>query len=90
MDSSSTHLTQALLQLALGNHHSVLFHLSQEPPSFVAKLTQASVNVTLGKYELAIDILNEQHTTAQGGQLPQLLFVRAKALFLSSHFEKSQ
>eukprot|EP00347_Sterkiella_histriomuscorum_P010406 403376426 len=87
--TTSTHLTQALVQLALGNHHTVLFHLSQEPPSFVAKLTQASVNVTLGKYELAIDLLNEQQPTAQGGQIPQLLYVRAKALFLSGHFEKA-
>lgn len=89
MDSQTSHLNQALLNLALGNHHSVLFHLSQEPPSFLTQLTQASVNLTLGRYELAINLLNEQQPLASGAQVPQLHFVRGRALFLSGHFEKA-
>ena len=68
MDTTS--ISQALINLALGNHHSVLFHLSQEPPSFLTQLTQASVNLILGRYELAINLLNEQQPLASGAQIP--------------------
>jgi len=62
-----------------------LFHLSQESPSFVAKVTQASINLSLGKFQAAVDVLNEAQTNASGSEIPQLHYLRARAHFLAGN-----
>ena len=56
----SNRSSQALLQLALGNHRATLALLDQEPETTSTELVRGSILLGLAQYQAAIDILDRQ------------------------------